>query len=60
MTRSIRTAIYNMFRDTADSLYDAVTNDTYDRINLRAAIDSIVGDAHGDRFPETPWILARC
>lgn len=43
-------AIYKIFRDTADSLYDAVTNDTYDRLNLRAAIDAIIGDAHGDSF----------
>lgn len=43
-------AIYQIFRDTADDLYDAVTNQTYDRLNLRAAIDAIIGDAHGDSF----------
>ncbi len=40
--------IYSIFRDTADQLSDAVTGNTYDRLNLRAAIDSIIGDSHGD------------
>lgn len=45
-------AIYQIFRDTADDLYDSVTNQTYDRINLRAAIDSIIGDQHGESFAQ--------
>lgn len=45
-------AIYQIFRDTADDLYDSVTNQTYDRINLRAAIDSIIGDKYGESFAD--------
>ena len=43
-------AIYNIFRDTADALYDSVTGNTYHRLNLGAAIDAIVGDLHSDDF----------
>ena len=42
--------IYNIFRDTADALYDSVTGNTYHRLNLGAAIDAIVGDLHSDDF----------
>ena len=43
-------AIYNIFRDTADALFDSVTGSTYHRLNLGAAIDAIVGDLHSDDF----------
>ena len=42
--------IYNHFRDTATRFYDSATNAWYDRINMRAAIDAIVTDQHGDSF----------
>lgn len=41
-------AIYDLFKQTADSLYDSVTGQTYHRLNLQAAIDSIVTDQHSD------------
>ena len=42
--------IYNHFRDTATRFYDSSTNAWYDRIDVRAAIDAIVTDQHGDSF----------
>ena len=42
--------IYNIFRETADALHDSVTGNTYHQINLKAAIESIITDRHGDDF----------
>ena len=40
--------LYQQFRDSADQIYDSVTNGYYSRLNLEAAIASVVKDFHGD------------
>jgi len=42
--------IYNHLRETANRVFDNVTGLTYHHINLRAAMESIVVDAHGDTY----------
>jgi subtilisin family serine protease len=45
------TSIAGHLRDTADSIYDAVTGQTYDRLNLERAIDTLIPrDNVGDTF----------
>ncbi len=41
-------AIYNHLQQTADMVFDSVTGLSYHHINLRAAMESIVLDLHGD------------
>ncbi len=40
--------LYEQFLATSESIFDPVTNATYQRIDLQAAIESVVNDAHGD------------
>ena len=40
--------LYNHFRQTADLVFDSVTNSNYHRLNLTQAISSVVTDSHGD------------
>ncbi|MEO8268105.1 MAG: S8 family serine peptidase [Aureliella sp.] len=45
------TSIAGHLHDTADSVYDAVTGQTYDRLNLERAIDTLIPhDNVGDTF----------
>ena len=45
------TSIADHLHDTADSVYDAVTGHTYDRLNLERAIDTLIPhDNVGDAF----------
>ncbi len=44
--------IYEHFRQTANQIYDSATNAWYDRIDMRAAIDAIVTDAHADQWTD--------
>jgi len=44
--------LYEQFWSTSESIFDPVTNTTYQRIDLEAAIESVVGDAHGDLFSQ--------
>lgn len=41
-------SIYNYLRQTADVAFDSVTGMNYHNINLRAAMEAIVVDLHGD------------
>jgi len=41
-------AIYDRLRDTANQVFDSVTGLTYHHVNLRAAMESVVVDMHGD------------
>ncbi|MBL8892749.1 MAG: S8 family serine peptidase [Planctomycetaceae bacterium] len=41
-------AIYDQLRETANRVFDSVTGLTYHHINLRAAMESVVTDLHGD------------
>jgi subtilisin family serine protease len=43
-----QTTIYQRLRETADRVFDTVTGLTYHHINLRAAMESVVVDQHGD------------
>ncbi|MFK7765742.1 MAG: S8 family serine peptidase [Mariniblastus sp.] len=38
--------LYQQFRDSADQIYDSVTGNYYHRINLEAALASVVQDRH--------------
>ncbi len=49
-------ALYHHFRQTADRFYDAVTGGTYHRINLAAAINAVVHDAHSGAAASATWI----
>jgi hypothetical protein len=40
--------IYNLLRDTANRVFDNVTGLTYHHVNLRAAMEAVVVDMHGD------------
>ncbi len=42
--------LYQTFRDSADQVFDAITGGWYSRINLEAAIASVVVDDHSDQF----------
>ncbi len=42
--------LYYQFKQTADQIYDQATSGYYYRINVAAAIDAVVGDAHAARF----------
>ena len=42
-TQITQTTIYGRLRTTADLVYDAATNASYRRVNLQAAIESLVG-----------------
>ena len=39
--------LYNHFRETATQFYDSVTGGVYHRLDLGAAIDAVIEDAHG-------------
>ncbi|MDP1562670.1 MAG: S8 family serine peptidase, partial [Pirellulaceae bacterium] len=41
-------AIYDRLRETANRVFDSVTGLTYHHVNLRAAMESVVVDLHGD------------
>lgn len=41
-------AIYDHLRDTANRVFDSVTGLTYHHINLRAAMEAVVTDMHGE------------
>lgn len=41
-------AIYDHLRDTANRVFDSVTGLTYHHVNLRAAMEAVVVDLHGD------------
>jgi len=43
-----QTTIYETFLATADDIFDPITNQTYSRVNLEAALESVVQDQHGD------------
>ena len=38
--------LYQQFMDTADQIYDSVTSQYYYRVNLEAALESVVSDRH--------------
>ena len=40
--------LYQQFRETADQIYDQVTGGYFYRINLEAALNSVVADHHAD------------
>ena len=40
--------LYDQFRDTADKIYDSVTSGYFYRINLDAALASVIQDRHSD------------
>lgn len=40
--------LYQQLFSTADQVYDSATNTTYARVNLQAAIESVLGDHQGD------------
>ena len=42
--------LYQQFRDSADQVYDAVTDAYYHRVNLEAALESVIQDLHSDTF----------
>lgn len=42
-TNITQTTIYNLFRSTADSVYDTATKATYSRLNLGRALETLVG-----------------
>ena len=42
--------IYEHFQDTATRIFDSATNAWYNRMDLQAAIDAIVTDAHADQW----------
>ena len=45
-TNITQETLYNQFRETADQIYDSVTNGYYYRINLDAALASVIQDRH--------------
>ena len=40
--------LYQQFRDTADQIYDSVTGGYYYKVNLDAALASVIQDRHAD------------
>ena len=40
--------LYQQFRETADQIYDSVTDGYYHKINLEAALAAVIQDRHGD------------
>jgi hypothetical protein len=50
--------IDNVFRATADRVYDPVTAATYDRIDLQAALDSVVGNDDYGSTADSAYALA--
>ena len=40
--------LYQQFLDTADQIFDSVTGQYFDRLNLEAALESVVNDRHSD------------
>ncbi len=40
--------LYDIFRNTSDQIWDSITQRSYSKINVTAAIDSVVGDDYAD------------
>ena len=46
VTNITQDLLYQQFLDTADQIYDSVTDGYYHRINLEAALESVIQDLH--------------
>ena len=44
--------LYDQFVETSDQIYDSITSSYYSRINLRAALESVIGDHFGEKLDQ--------
>jgi hypothetical protein len=48
--------LYEHFRQTATQFHDAVSGGLYHRLDLAAAIDAVIQDAHGNSATSATWL----
>ena len=44
--------LYDQFVATSDQIYDSITDTSYNRINFRAALESVIGDHYGEQLDQ--------